>query len=159
MPVIRLETLIDAPRERVFDIARSIDAHRHSAGHTGEQAIAGRTSGLLEPGEEVTWQARHLGMRRKLRVRMTRFDRPDFFEDTMIKGAFHHMRHEHAFIARDGKTLMVDCFDFSSPFGAVGRLFDRLFLTGYMRRFLETRNESLKQLLESGDWKRHLPAK
>jgi hypothetical protein len=71
MPVIELDTLIQAPRERVFDLARSIDAHQSTTSHTREKAIAGTTTGLLEKDAEVTWQATHFGIRQTLKVRMT----------------------------------------------------------------------------------------
>ena len=63
MPIIELSTLIRAPRERVFDLARSIDAHRHTTGGTEERAVAGVTSGLIAMDDEVTWEARHFGVR------------------------------------------------------------------------------------------------
>jgi hypothetical protein len=44
MAVIHLETVIAAPKGRVFDLARSIDAHQDSTGQTGERAVAGVTS-------------------------------------------------------------------------------------------------------------------
>lgn len=55
MPVIIIETLIEAPIDRIFDLARSIDLHRLSTRQTNEQAIAGKTSGLISHGETVTW--------------------------------------------------------------------------------------------------------
>ena len=55
MALIQLSTPIAAPRERVFDLSRSIDVHQHSVAHTHERAIAGVTSGLIGLGEEVTW--------------------------------------------------------------------------------------------------------
>jgi hypothetical protein len=54
MPVIELATFIAAPVERVFDLARSIDLHAHSVSSTGERALAGVTSGLINLNEEVT---------------------------------------------------------------------------------------------------------
>ena len=51
------------PRERLFDLARSIDAHVESQLAAGEQAVGGVTSGLIGEGQEVTWQARTLGCR------------------------------------------------------------------------------------------------
>lgn len=50
MPVIELATVIRAPRERVCDLARNIDAHRDSAVGTGEMAVAGVTRGLIRMG-------------------------------------------------------------------------------------------------------------
>jgi ligand-binding SRPBCC domain-containing protein len=158
MAVIELQTWIDAPRERVFDLSRSIDAHQDSAEGTDERAVAGVTAGLLGLGEDVTWEARHLGVRQRLRVKMTRLERPHYFEDTMLRGAFQRMRHDHWFEERDGRTLMKDRFEFASPFGLLGRLVDGIFLTGYMRHFLEQRNAHLKRMAESDEWRKYLEA-
>lgn len=55
MPVITLDTYIQASREVVFDLSRDIDLHQISTRHTNEKAIAGKTSGLIGLGETVTW--------------------------------------------------------------------------------------------------------
>jgi hypothetical protein len=55
---IHLETDIAAPTERVFDLARDIDVHQQSMAAIGERAVGGRTSGLIEAGESVTFRAR-----------------------------------------------------------------------------------------------------
>ncbi len=157
MPLIQLETKIEAPLERVFDLARSIDAHMASTGGTQEKAVAGRTSGLIELGETVTWEARHFGVRQQLTVRITAFDRPHFFADEMISGAFATMRHAHRFLPDNSGTLMRDEFHFSAPLGYLGWIAERLFLTRYMTRFLRVRGQVLKELAESEDWKRYLP--
>ena len=61
MPEIKLQTYINADIQVVFDLARSIDLHTISTAHPHEKAIAGKTSGLISLGEEVTWKARHFG--------------------------------------------------------------------------------------------------
>jgi hypothetical protein len=58
---IHLETEIAAPIERVFDLARDIDLHERSMAQTDEQAVGGRTTGRIGPGQTVTFRARHLG--------------------------------------------------------------------------------------------------
>src|SRR5579872_4017930 len=140
MAVIELSTFIAAPPERVFDLSRSIDAHQHSTANTGERAIAGITSGLIGMGEEVTWEARHLGIRQKLTIRISQFERPNHFQDVMVSGAFKNMRHDHYFVAQSDGTVMKDRFEFESPFGLVGKVVDFIFLRRYMKRFLEERN-------------------
>lgn len=156
MPVIRLSTQISAPPERVFDLARSIDAHQQSALGTHERAVAGITHGLIGMAQEVTWEARHFGIRQKLTVRVTEFERPSRFQDVMVAGAFKSMKHDHEFIAQPHGTLMKDRFEFESPLGIIGRLFDWLFLRGYMHRFLVHRNQVLKELAESENWKKYI---
>lgn len=74
----------------------------------------------------------------------------------MVSGAFKSMKHDHEFIALPPGTLMVDRFEFESPFGVLGRIVDRAFLFGYMRRFLVRRNQVLKNLAESEDWKKYV---
>ena len=156
MLVIEVSTLIRAPRDRVFDLARSIDAHQDSTGGTDERAVAGVTSGLIGMDEEVTWEARHFGVRQRLTVRVTAFERPTHFQDIMISGAFKSMVHDHHFAEHPEGTQMSDRFEFTSPLGILGALADRLFLKSYMRRFIVRRNAVLKELAESGDWNRYI---
>jgi ligand-binding SRPBCC domain-containing protein len=154
MPVIELTTRIAAPPERVFDLSRSIDAHLESAAETQERVVAGVSCGLIGPGEEVVWEALHFGVRQRLSVAITGFERPFWFQDTMTQGAFRRMRHDHEFHPEDGGTRMEDRFDFQSPFGPIGALVDRFVLTGYLRKFLERRNACIKALAESDGWRK-----
>jgi ligand-binding SRPBCC domain-containing protein len=156
MPVIRLTTPIAAPPARVFDLARSIDAHQQSAEGTHERAVAGVTSGLIGLGDEVTWEARHFGMKQRLTVRMTGFERPSRFQDVMVSGAFKSMKHDHEFIWEPLGTMMIDRFEFESPCGMAGQIVDRVFLYRYMRRFLVRRNQVLKNLAESEEWRKYV---
>ena len=68
--------MIDAPIERVFDLARSIDLHIKSTSKTNEQAVGGRTTGLIELGELVTWKASHFGLKQELTSKVVAYDRP-----------------------------------------------------------------------------------
>src|SRR5665811_1912859 len=97
MPRIELRTEIKANKEIVFDLSRSIDLHRISTEHTNEEAIAGKTSGLIELNESVTWKAKHFGIYQRLTSKVTEFDRPNYFVDEMVNGAFKNFRHEHHF--------------------------------------------------------------
>lgn len=148
MTLIRLVTEIRAPIEVCFDLARSVDAHVASAFDTGERAIAGVTSGLLNVGDEVTWQATHFGIRQTLRVRITQMDRPTRFTDEMIEGAFRHMKHVHEFESMGGLTCMRDAYEYSTPFGVFGRIASFVAVERHMRTFLTRRNEALKSLAE-----------
>ncbi|MET3035970.1 SRPBCC family protein [Chryseobacterium sp. NRRL B-14859] len=149
MSRIYLETLIEADINTVFDLARDIDLHQKSTSKTNEKAIAGRTSGLIEENETVTWRAKHLGVYQKLTTRIIRMKKPEYFTDEMLKGAFKSMRHQHIFKRTGGKTLMIDIFDFESPLGIIGNLFNQIFLTHYLRNFLLERNKLIKTIAES----------
>lgn len=141
--------------ERVFDLARSVDAHVASATGTHERPVGGKTRGLLGLGEEVTWEARHLGLRQRLTSRITAFDRPRYFRDSMVRGAFARFDHDHHFEpVAGGATRCLDVFDFDAPLGPLGDVAEWLFLERYMRRFLEERLRVLEQLATGEDWRR-----
>ncbi len=153
MPVITLTTEIKAPIGVCFNLSRSIDLHMLSTANTGEKAIAGRTSGLIEKGETVTWRAKHLGVWQNLTSIITDCVYPTFFADEMVKGAFKRFRHEHKFVQQAEITTMTDTFDFDAPLGMLGHLANRLFLTKYLEGFLMQRNQTIKEFAESGRWK------
>ncbi|MDB5136776.1 MAG: hypothetical protein JWP37_3379 [Mucilaginibacter sp.] len=148
MPKIVLLTKINAPIEKCFDLARSIDLHMESTKQTGEKAIAGRTGGLIELGETVTWRAKHFGIWQTLTSKITEFNSPNYFVDEMVKGAFKSFRHEHHFTKVDDRTLMKDVFVFESPLGVLGKLFNFLVLTRYIRWLLVERNRVIKEVAE-----------
>ncbi len=154
MPVITLTTSITAPIETVFDLSRSIDLHVKSTSKTKERAVAGKTHGLIELGETVTWEATHFFVRQRLTVRVTKFDRPNYFRDSMVAGAFSRFDHDHRFeVVKEG-TLMTDVFDFSSPYGPLGELANWLFVTRHLRKLLRERNQVIKSIAESGEAER-----
>ncbi|GAA3413522.1 SRPBCC family protein [Paenibacillus hodogayensis] len=148
MPVIRTSVFIRAEPEVCFDMARSIDIHMESTSQTNEIAVGGRRSGLIELGETVTWEATHFGVRQRLTAKITAFDRPHRFVDEMVSGAFRRFEHEHRFVKENEGTRMEDTFDYSSPWGPLGRLADQLFLYRYMERLLLKRNQYIKDCAE-----------
>jgi len=153
MPKIKLQTKIKATRSIVFDLSRSIDLHKISTEHTNEEAIAGKTSGLIGMNESVTWRAKHFGVYQNLTSKITEYNRPKYFTDQMVKGAFKEFKHEHHFEELNDETLMTDLFYYKSPFGILGKIADKLFLKKYMIEFLTERNRIVKQFAESGRWK------
>jgi ligand-binding SRPBCC domain-containing protein len=149
MPTLRIMSVIDAPVEICFDLARDIDFHRRSTGNTKEEAVGGVTTGLIGPGESVTWEATHFGVRQRLTSKITQYDRPRHFRDSQVKGAFKWFDHDHWFEpVSTGRTKATEVFSYRSPWGFVGRLADLLFLQRYMYGFLARRHEKIKQEAE-----------
>lgn len=148
-----LSTTIEAPIERCFDLARSIDLHLLGAEKTGERAVGGITSGLIGMDEFVRWEARHLGVSQNLASRITAYNRPLYFQDTMVEGAFRFMKHDHYFKASSpNSTEMTDTFVFAAPLGLLGVMVEKVVLKPYMLKFLEQRNRVLKRVAESDQW-------
>jgi ligand-binding SRPBCC domain-containing protein len=156
MPIIKIEMLVNAPRTRVFDLSRSIDLHAETMSKHNEKAVAGITSGLINAGETVTWEATHFGVKQKLTSKITMFDRPVHFRDSLIKGAFARFDHDHFFNEANPGTIMKDIFEYDSPLGILGNLADSLFLEKYMKKLLEERNKLIKEIAESENWQKFL---
>jgi ligand-binding SRPBCC domain-containing protein len=154
-------TLIDAPIERCFDLARSVEVHLAGNTHFGEQAVAleGATSGLLNLGDTVTWRAHHFFVRQCLTSRITAFDPPAYFQDTMLRGAFRFMQHDHYFRSLpSGKTEMRDVFRFAAPVPLFGQIAETLILRRYMQALLHERNAVIQEIAESPtqEWQKYL---
>jgi len=133
MAVIHLTTFIQAPATRIFDLSRSINLHKIGLSHTGEEAVAGTTNGLIRLHETVTWQAKHLFKTRRFTAKITAMESPDMFIDEMLHGDFKSFSHEHHFKQIENGTIMIDLVRFESPYGVLGEWFNQLYLTGYMK--------------------------
>jgi ligand-binding SRPBCC domain-containing protein len=150
MPTISLSAHVKATPEQCFDLSRDVSVHTDSTGSGRERAVAGVTEGLLSLGDEVTFEARHLGLRWRMTSKITEMDRPHRFVDEMQRGPFSWWRHVHTFTPHDGGTLVVDKVDYAPPMWPLSLPVERLFLRRFMRRLLEKRNRFLRELAETG---------
>lgn len=208
MQLITLETKINAPIEKVFDMARNVQVHCQTAAWTNERVIeevvkpkkvkkakpkssvnlkdvknlqdlkklreefkeelkkkkkdkdielekerpvvATRKSPLLEKGQAVTYEAKHLGKKRRITSRITHMDPPHLFTEKMIKGPFKVFLHQHNFEGMpDGTTVMTDIIEYAPPGGPFASLIDSFVLEKYVRDYLNRRNKAFKQLAEN----------
>lgn len=156
MPLIHLTTFVAAPMERVFDLSRSIELHKHSMRGHKEEAIGEVINGLLPPGGIVTWRARHFFKTRILKIKITDFHRPGNFTDEQVAGDFAMMKHQHFFKPCENGTFMIDLFQFESPYNLLGKVVERFYLTGYIKNLLEQRNKMIKEVAEGNRWKNYL---
>jgi len=149
MTRIVIETKIHAPIELCFDLARDVGTHAESAAFSSERVVApGRIAGLLELGDLIAFEGRHFGVTQRFVARITALDRPRRFDDEMVDGAFKWLRHAHEFEFNHGVTTMRDTLEWEPPFGRIGRIVDQLFLRRHMRRFVSTKQNTLKRIAE-----------
>ncbi len=153
MCTIHLTTFIAAPIERVFDLSRSISLHKISSAHTNKEAIGGITSGLINKNETVTWRAKHLFKIRYFTTRISEMQSPNFFIDEMQKGDFKSLKHEHHFKKIDNGTIMIDILNFESPYGIIGKWFNKIYLKNILQKYIVQRNIVIKDYAEAGKWK------
>jgi ligand-binding SRPBCC domain-containing protein len=144
MASIRVETVIQAPMDRCFDLARSVEAHLASTAKTKERVVDGRKEGLFELGDSVTWEATYFGLRMRQGSTITRSEPPHVFVDEGTTGPLGNFRHVHQFVPEHGATLMVDTFEYELPTSLGGRLADRLLVERRLRRLLTDRAAYLK---------------
>jgi ligand-binding SRPBCC domain-containing protein len=148
---LEIVTVIAASAELVFDTSLAVDAHTASMAASGERAVGGVTTGRLRLGDEVTWQARHLGRSWRMTSRITAHRRPTYFVDEQTSGPFAEWRHAHHFEPQTaGATLMRDVIDFAAPYGPLGRLTEILLLDRYMTKLIVTRNRYLATVCRAG---------
>jgi ligand-binding SRPBCC domain-containing protein len=139
MQRIILETQINAPAAVCFDLMRDVRLHKQTTAHT---------NGAVGLGQTATFEGTHFGMRQRLTVEVTAFERPHLFVDEMIEGNFSSFKHIHEFTDTAGVTLMRDTVDWTSPFGILGRIVDKLFLKPHLTKLISTRNAKLKEIAE-----------
>ena len=148
MASIRLTTHIKAGQQRCFDLSRSIDLQMRSMSKSRERAVAGVTSGLIDLGEEVTWEARHFGVKWRMTTRITESQPPGRFVDEMARGPFAMFRHEHRFEPTPSGTRMQDIVELKTRPALIRSIADPI-AAAYIRRLLLVRNEVIRHEAES----------
>lgn len=154
---IYLETVVRTTLENCFDLSRSIDFHKASMDRSKEIPVDGKTTGLIETGEFVEWEATHFFVRQRLSSKITQMLRPHFFVDEMIDGAFKSFVHKHKFLRhRSDEVIMIDDFRYEMPLGILGKLAEVLFIGKYLENLIRIRNERIKFALETDEWRKFL---
>ena len=148
MTKIELTTEIKGSMDTVFDLSRDISFHMESASHTGEKAIEGVTSGLINLNETVRWRGKHFGLWLTHTSKIVKMEKPNCFVDLMIRGHFTYFVHKHEFEQHGNSVIMKDELLYKVPYGLLGKLFDKLLLKNHLRKFLKHRNAQIKSRIE-----------
>jgi ligand-binding SRPBCC domain-containing protein len=161
MPTIRHATRFDAPTERVFDLARSVDLLGETLGRR-VTPIAGDTGGLSARGTSTVWRTSVLGTRVEFTTRVTAYSRPHHFRQTMTAGPFERLIHDYFFAFETDEiheTVLRDVLTYESPYGPLGRVVDRT-LEDRIEALLAARGARLREIAESesSEWQRYVDA-
>lgn len=149
-------TVIHAPVERCFDLARSVDLRQEGMANAGEQPTSGTSSALLGLDDEVIWPVRYLGTSRNITLRVSRLEAPRFLQFRMVSGPFRLFEHDHLFVERgQGLVAMKDTLRFAAALPGLGMLAEQGFKT-YLLKFLSARNQLLLRAAESEEWEKYL---
>ena len=157
MKLVR-QIVITAPIARVFDLVRSVDAHTATSGGIGGLAVGGKTSGLAQIGDVTVWSARFFGLRFKLATRVSALESPHCLTETLERGLFTEFGHVYTLRPLEsGAVELTDAFNFRSPLGVIGAVFDELILKPVMTKAMTARLEGLRAIAQGDDWRRFLP--
>jgi ligand-binding SRPBCC domain-containing protein len=144
---------VNAPLDRCFLLSTSVALVEQSL---RMRPVAGKTTGLVVNGDRVLWRGWKFGLPAWHESVITRYERPNFFQDTMRRGMFRHFQHDHRFQDIDGHTLMADIVRFSMPLGLIGREFGKGVVVPHILDTLLKRFELLKRIAEGPDWERYI---
>ncbi len=144
MTTIKLVTEINADKKTVFDLSRNINLHQESMKDSDEITTAGKSSGLIELDETVTFKGKHFGFPLTHQSKITEMSFYDSFTDEMLQGHFKSFHHKHSFREQNGRTIMTDEVHYEVPFRILGKLFNRWMLKKYLTRLLRKRNAFIK---------------
>lgn len=106
--------------------------------------------------ETVTWSAKHLFKQRRLKIKITKIQRPEYFVNEQAEGDFIMLKHEHYFKPVQNGTIMIDQFHFETPLGLIGKFINKIYLEKYMRQLLSERNKIIKVTAEGNLWNQYL---
>lgn len=147
---------VNAPIERCFLLSTNLELVKRSLKMQLVASGSSKTSGLIVGGDRMLWRGWIFGLPQMHETLITKYERPDFFQDSMERGRFKRFQHDHFFVEVGGRTLLNDKVRFSLPFGSLTRPLGKFLLMPYISRLLRQRLELVKRVAESDEWKDYL---
>src|SRR5271170_2909692 len=146
---------IKAPIERCFLLSTNIELVGRSL---GMKPIEGKTRGMIVADDKLLWAGWKFGLPQMHESVVTRYEKPDFFQDTMARGRFKRYQHDHYFYEMDERTVLNDKIRFAMPLGPIGQLVGKFVLVPYISRRLRRRLVLLRKVAENRKvWQKYLP--
>ena len=146
---------ISAPIERCFLLSTNVELVGKAL---GMKPIEGKTSGLVVENDRLLWAGWKFGMPQMHESIITKYELPNFFQDTMQRGRFKRFQHDHYFYVMNDRTVLNEKIRFTMPLGIVGRLLARVVMVPYLSRRLRRRLTLLRRVAENNnEWPKYLP--
>jgi ligand-binding SRPBCC domain-containing protein len=144
---------VNAPIDRCFLLSTNIDL---VAKTLKMKPLSGRMSGLIGMDEAILWSGWKFGLPHMHKSKITAYERPVHFQDTMLRGRFRFYQHDHFFSEIGGYTLLRDKVRFSLPLGFAGVLVAKHVIVPHIAELIRKRFFLLKVLAEGDGWKEYL---
>jgi ligand-binding SRPBCC domain-containing protein len=101
----------------------------------------------MQAGATIDYRLSLFGVRFRWRTLIESFDPEAGFVDVQTKGPYRSWRHSHTFSDAPGGTLVRDRVEYEVPFGPVGEIARRLFVTRQLRRIFAFRRTAIETAL------------
>jgi ligand-binding SRPBCC domain-containing protein len=147
---------VNAPIERCFLLSTNLKLVADALGMRPDVRGVRGPDGTVIGGDRVVWHGWKFGLPQVHESLITRYQRPEFFQDTMVRGRFKRYQHDHHLTEIGGWTLLVDKLRFSLTMGPVGKQVARHVMVPYISKLLRRRMLVLKRVAESEEWRRYL---
>jgi ligand-binding SRPBCC domain-containing protein len=101
----------------------------------------------MYPGQIIKYRVKILpGIRVRWVTEITHVDKPNYFVDEQRFGPYALWHHQHHFREAAGGVEMTDEVNYAIPFGILGRLANRLFVTGQLNSIFDYRTLELDKI-------------
>ena len=149
MPEITVSTEIGAAIDAVF--AFHLDPRNAARiSPRGTRVVSVEAPDQVREGDEIRLAVRQFPSPfvQRWRVRIERVEEPVAVVDVALAGPFPTWRHEHLFaVAGEGRTLLTDHVTYELPFGALGRIADRIVIRRVLLRTFRARHARTRAIL------------
>ncbi|WP_418281394.1 SRPBCC family protein [Halorubrum sp. DTA98] len=150
MADLGVTTTLPCGIERAYELSRRVGVHERAMAGYDERVVDGPADGVLEAGDRVTRESRHLGMTVTRTIEVVAATPPLSVREREVDGPFVEFVHDHEFERIDAThTLVDDAISYRLPGGRLGEFVDRRYLNGYLRRVLRERNRQLERIAET----------
>lgn len=99
----------------------------------------------MKSGSLIDYAVRVKGMPVRWTTLITDYDPPHRFVDVQLKGPYSFWHHTHEFETAESGTQMTDTVRYAMPFGVLGRIAQRLFVTRQLQKIFDYRSEVLER--------------
>lgn len=145
--VLEREQLVPAPLDEVFRYFAEPDNLGAITPNWVHFRILEVEGAPMRAGTRIEYEIRLQGIPHRWLAEIVAFDPPRGFTDLQLRGPYRYWRHEHAFAAVDGGTLVRDRVDYQLPLGALGRL-ARPYVVRQLDRIFDERRDAIARAFE-----------
>ncbi len=140
---------VQRPVEDVFDFFSVTRNHeKMSEGNLGLAFT--QAPEQFEQGSLLHFDIQGFGQVQSVVYEILEFERPLRYLEHQIEGPMKEWIHEHLFIPEGDTTVVVDKVQFEPPGGLIGLLVSESRVLESLEDGIYSRNQALKQMLESG---------